>query len=62
MSAVPNVTVSRDTGRLPVTLPALAEKKRLGEPIVMVTAYDFPWPRSPRRPASTWSSSGTPAR
>ncbi len=42
MSAVPNVTVSRDTGRLPVTLPALAEKKRLGEPIVMVTAYDYP--------------------
>ena len=42
MSAVPNVTVSRDTGRLPVTLPSLAEKKRLGEPIVMVTAYDFP--------------------
>jgi 3-methyl-2-oxobutanoate hydroxymethyltransferase len=28
--------------RLPVTLPRLAEKKRLGEPIVMVTAYDFP--------------------
>lgn len=28
--------------RLPVTLPQLAEMKRLGEPIVMVTAYDFP--------------------
>ena len=27
---------------LPVTLPRLAEKRRLGEPIVMVTAYDFP--------------------
>jgi 3-methyl-2-oxobutanoate hydroxymethyltransferase len=27
---------------LPMTLPRLAEKKRLGEPIVMVTAYDFP--------------------
>jgi 3-methyl-2-oxobutanoate hydroxymethyltransferase len=25
-----------------MTLPALAEKKRLGEPIVMVTAYDYP--------------------
>jgi 3-methyl-2-oxobutanoate hydroxymethyltransferase len=25
-----------------VTLPRLAEKKRLGEPIVMVTAYDYP--------------------
>jgi len=30
------------TERLPVSLPELAEKKRLGEPIVMVTAYDFP--------------------
>jgi 3-methyl-2-oxobutanoate hydroxymethyltransferase len=28
--------------RLPVSLPELAEKKRLGEPIVMITAYDFP--------------------
>jgi 3-methyl-2-oxobutanoate hydroxymethyltransferase len=27
---------------LPMTLPRLHEKKRLGEPIVMVTAYDFP--------------------
>ena len=29
-------------GRSPVTLPRLAEMKRNGEPIVMVTAYDFP--------------------
>ena len=28
--------------RLPVTLPQLAERKRLAQPIVMVTAYDFP--------------------
>jgi 3-methyl-2-oxobutanoate hydroxymethyltransferase len=28
--------------RLPVSLPQLAEKKRLGEPLVMVTAYDYP--------------------
>lgn len=28
--------------RLPVSLPQLAEKKRLGEAIVMVTAYDYP--------------------
>jgi 3-methyl-2-oxobutanoate hydroxymethyltransferase len=28
--------------RPPVTLPRLAEMKRNGEPIVMVTAYDFP--------------------
>src|SRR3954452_14817341 len=29
-------------GRKPVTLTKLAEKKALGEPIVMVTAYDHP--------------------
>ncbi|HVE68483.1 MAG TPA: 3-methyl-2-oxobutanoate hydroxymethyltransferase [Solirubrobacteraceae bacterium] len=28
--------------RLPMTLPRIAEKKALGEPLVMVTAYDFP--------------------
>jgi 3-methyl-2-oxobutanoate hydroxymethyltransferase len=27
---------------MPVTVPRLAEMKRAGEPIVMVTAYDFP--------------------
>ena len=32
--------------RLPVTLPRLAEMKRLGDPIVMVTAYDFPSARA----------------
>jgi 3-methyl-2-oxobutanoate hydroxymethyltransferase len=32
--------------RLPVSLPRLAEMKRLGEPIVMVTAYDFPSARA----------------
>jgi 3-methyl-2-oxobutanoate hydroxymethyltransferase len=31
-----------DSGRRPVTLPQLAGKKALGEPIAMVTAYDFP--------------------
>ena len=34
-------TALRD-GRLPVTLPELAEKKLRGEPIVMITAYDYP--------------------
>ncbi len=29
-------------GPLPMTLPRIIEKKRLGEPIVMVTAYDYP--------------------
>jgi 3-methyl-2-oxobutanoate hydroxymethyltransferase len=32
--------------RVPLTLPALADKKRRGEPIVMVTAYDFPSARA----------------
>jgi 3-methyl-2-oxobutanoate hydroxymethyltransferase len=27
---------------VPMTLPRLAEKKRLGEPIVMITGYDYP--------------------
>jgi 3-methyl-2-oxobutanoate hydroxymethyltransferase len=42
MSTVRNITVPADASRLPVTLPRLAEKKRLGEPLVMVTAYDYP--------------------
>src|SRR5436853_5488766 len=43
MSATPQTPVPKDlSGRMPVTLPQLAEKKRLGEPIVMVTAYDYP--------------------
>jgi len=42
MSTVRNVTVPSDASRLPVTLPRMAEKRRLGEPLVMVTAYDYP--------------------
>ncbi|HTU28967.1 MAG TPA: 3-methyl-2-oxobutanoate hydroxymethyltransferase [Solirubrobacteraceae bacterium] len=43
MSATPRIPVPESLDRpLPMTLPRLAEKKRLGEPIVMVTAYDFP--------------------
>jgi 3-methyl-2-oxobutanoate hydroxymethyltransferase len=38
--------VATTPDRLPVTLPQLAELKRLGEPIVMVTAYDFPSARA----------------
>ena len=38
--------VPSDPGRLPMTLPLLLEKKRLGEPIVMVTAYDYPSARA----------------
>jgi 3-methyl-2-oxobutanoate hydroxymethyltransferase len=43
MSATPHTPVPHGLdGPLPMTLPRLAEKKRLGEPIVMVTAYDYP--------------------
>lgn len=43
MSATPHTAVPRSLdGPVPMTLPRLAEKKRLGEPIVMVTAYDYP--------------------
>src|ERR1700733_4306403 len=43
MSATPHTPVPQGLeGPLPMTLPRLAEKKQLGEPIVMVTAYDFP--------------------
>jgi 3-methyl-2-oxobutanoate hydroxymethyltransferase len=48
MSTHPSqISVAASTpARLPVTLPRLAELKRLGEPIVMVTAYDFPSARA----------------
>src|ERR671934_1433160 len=46
MSTMKNLQIPSDASRLPVTLPALAEMKRLGEPIVMVTAYDFPSARA----------------
>jgi 3-methyl-2-oxobutanoate hydroxymethyltransferase len=43
MSATPRVPVPRGLDQpLPMTLPRLAEKKRLGEQIVMITAYDYP--------------------
>jgi 3-methyl-2-oxobutanoate hydroxymethyltransferase len=43
MSATPRIPVPHNLeSPLPMTLPRLAEKKRLGEPIVMVTAYDYP--------------------
>ncbi len=35
-----------DASRLPMTLPRLLEKRALGEPIVMVTAYDYPSARA----------------
>jgi 3-methyl-2-oxobutanoate hydroxymethyltransferase len=50
MSSHPSIQVPIDRvppeQRLPMTLPLLMEKKRLGEPIVMVTAYDYPSARA----------------
>ena len=47
MSSMPsNLQAPADASRLPVTLPMLAEKQRLGVPLVMVTAYDFPSARA----------------
>ncbi len=43
MSATPRIPVPPSLDApLPMTLPRLVDKKRLGEPIVMVTAYDYP--------------------
>jgi 3-methyl-2-oxobutanoate hydroxymethyltransferase len=43
MSATPRISIPQNLSEpLPMTLPRIAEKKRLGEPIVMVTAYDYP--------------------
>jgi 3-methyl-2-oxobutanoate hydroxymethyltransferase len=50
MSAMPaHMQLPQDASRLPVTLPSLLEKQRLGEPIVMVTAYDYPSARAADR-------------
>jgi 3-methyl-2-oxobutanoate hydroxymethyltransferase len=46
MSSQPALQAPSDPGRLPMTLPLLAEKKRLRDPIVMVTAYDYPSARA----------------
>jgi 3-methyl-2-oxobutanoate hydroxymethyltransferase len=36
------MSANRAAGQAPVTLPRLTEMKEAGEPIVMVTAYDYP--------------------
>jgi 3-methyl-2-oxobutanoate hydroxymethyltransferase len=47
MSSAPaHMEIPADASRLPVTLPIIQEKKRLGEPLVMVTAYDYPSARA----------------
>jgi 3-methyl-2-oxobutanoate hydroxymethyltransferase len=45
MSTTSKLVDSPPAERLPMTLPRLAEKKQLGEAIVMVTAYDYPGAR-----------------
>jgi len=42
MSTTPTSRQNPATERQPVTVPGLAEMKRAGERIVMVTAYDYP--------------------
>ena len=42
MSATPRNPSDRPESRPRVTLPRLAEMRRNGEPIAMITAYDFP--------------------
>ena len=63
MSTMPtNVQIPADASRLPMTLPRLIEKKRLGEPIVMVTAYDYPSARAADIAGVDLVLSATPAR
>lgn len=42
MSAAPITTGHPSLNALPMSLPRLQEKKETGEPVVMVTAYDYP--------------------
>jgi 3-methyl-2-oxobutanoate hydroxymethyltransferase len=47
MSSAPtHATGPSGIDHLPVTLPMLLEKQRLGQPLVMVTAYDYPSARA----------------
>ncbi len=42
MSAGPRISPAPPARRARITLSSLAEKKALGEPVVMITAYDYP--------------------
>ena len=42
MSNHPTIKVDSDAERLPMTVPSLMDHKRRGEPLVMVTCYDYP--------------------
>ncbi|HUA12458.1 MAG TPA: 3-methyl-2-oxobutanoate hydroxymethyltransferase [Solirubrobacteraceae bacterium] len=46
MSSHPTVQSPIDPTRLPMTLPLLQERRDLHEPIVMITAYDYPSARA----------------
>jgi 3-methyl-2-oxobutanoate hydroxymethyltransferase len=47
MSSHPSqIAIMEDASRLPVTLGTINDRRRLGEPLVMVTAYDFPSARA----------------
>lgn len=47
MSSHPSqIAILDDASRLPVTLATINERRRLREPLVMVTAYDFPSARA----------------
>src|SRR5690348_12387176 len=47
MSSSPQqVNAPSASSHLPVTLPMLTDKRRLGQPLVMVTAYDYPSARA----------------
>ncbi len=47
MSSHPSqIAILDDASRLPVTLATISDRQRLGEPLVMVTAYDFPSARA----------------
>lgn len=45
-TTVSQISVPVDASKVPMSLPALADKHRRGEPLVMVTAYDFPSARA----------------
>ncbi|HEX4837550.1 MAG TPA: 3-methyl-2-oxobutanoate hydroxymethyltransferase [Solirubrobacteraceae bacterium] len=42
MSTRPAIDISSGAERLPMTIPGLMDHKRRGEPLVMVTCYDYP--------------------
>lgn len=47
MSSHPSqIAIQQDASRLPVTLTTINDRRALGEPLVMVTAYDFPRARA----------------